>query len=319
MSRILITGGAGFIGSNLAAAFIDRGEEVVVLDNFASGLRSNLSDLESDLQIIEASICDLDALNQAFKGIDFVLHQAAIPSVPRSVEDPQTSHDVNSTGTLNVLMAARDAGVKRVVFAASSSAYGDSESLPKIETMPAAPKSPYAADKLHGEHLCRVFFENYGLETVALRYFNVFGRRQRPDSDYAAAIPKFITKLLAGESPIIFGDGLQSRDFTYIDNVVHANLLAMNAERAPGEVFNVGVGERIDLNTLIQTMREAIGCDVETIYAAERAGDVKHSLASIDKARDLMGYEPIVGLADGLATTISWYENQQGTVTEKEA
>lgn len=319
MSRILITGGAGFIGSNLAAAFVERGEDVIVFDDFSSGMRINLSDVQDRLQVVQASICDKDALSSAMEGVNYVFHQAAIPSVPRSVDDPVSSHDINSTGTLNVLLAARDANVRRLIYAASSSAYGDSETLPKIETMPVAPKSPYAADKLHSEHLCRVFYENYGLDTVALRYFNVFGPRQRPDSDYAAAIPKFITKLLANESPIVFGDGLQSRDFTYIDNVVHANLLAMTAERAAGEVFNVGVGDRIDLNTLIQTIREVIGCEAETEYAPERAGDVKHSLASIDKARDLLGFEPVVSLAEGLQRTISWYKEKQQEVTEKEA
>ena len=319
MSRILITGGAGFIGSNLAAVFVDRGEDVVVFDNFSSGLRSNLHDVQNRLEIVESSICDTSALKAAMEGVSYVFHQAAIPSVPRSVDQPVASHDVNSTGTLNVLMAAREAGVKRVVYAASSSAYGDSETLPKIETMPTAPKSPYAADKLHSEHLCRVFFENYGLETVALRYFNVFGPRQRPDSDYAAAIPKFIVRLLANESPTVFGDGLQSRDFTYIDNVVHANLLAMTAERAAGEVLNVGVGEQINLNELIQSIRELTDSDAAIEYAPERVGDVKHSLASIDKARDLLGFEPVVGLSEGLRQTIDWYRTQQQEVTEKKA
>jgi len=246
-----------------------------------------------------------------------VLHQAAVPSVPRSLDDPVESHEANSLGTLNVLLAARDSSVRRVVYAASSSAYGDSEVLPKVETMPTMPRSPYAADKLHGENLCRVFHLGYGLETVALRYFNVFGPRQAPESDYAAAIPRFITRMLEGAKPIVYGDGTQSRDFTYIDNVVYANIRAMESAKAVGETFNVGVGERITLNELIEAIAEIMGVEAKVEYQATRKGDVMHSLASIEKAGDLMGYEPGVGLRDGLSRTIEWYrENRTDAVTK---
>ena len=308
--RIMVTGGAGFIGSSLSRALLERGDEVVVFDNFASGKRENLEEIAGDIEIVEGDIRDADALGAAMKGVDHVLHQAAIPSVPRSVDDPVTSHDVNSRGTFNVLFAAKEAGVKRVVYAASSSAYGGSEVLPKIETMQPAPKSPYAADKLHGELLCQVFDHAYGLETVALRYFNVFGPRQSPKSDYAAAIPRFVTRLLAGEKPIVYGNGEQSRDFTHIDNVVKANLLAMKAEGASGGVYNVGIGERITINRLIEAIAEILGVPSEIDYQPSRAGDVMHSLAAIDLAREKLGYEPDVSLEEGLRRTISWYSDR---------
>ena len=308
-TRVLVTGGAGFIGCNLVRALLARGDAVVCFDDFSSGLRSNLRGLDGDLAVVEGNLIDRDALDRAMKGATYVLHEAAVPSVPRSMEDPITSHDANSRGTLNVLMAARDAGVRRVVYAASSSAYGDTEVLPKVETMPTRPLSPYAADKLHGEHLCQVFASGFGLETVALRYFNVFGPRQRPDSDYAAAIPRFVNRLLAGEKPTVYGDGTQSRDFTFIDNVVDLNLRALTAEGVSGEVFNAGIGERIDLNTLIATVAEILGVEAEIDYAPTRAGDVKHSLAAIDKARRLLGYEPVADLRTGLESTIEWYRS----------
>jgi UDP-N-acetylglucosamine/UDP-N-acetyl-alpha-D-glucosaminouronate 4-epimerase len=307
MTKVLITGGAGFIGSNLAAALLERGDSVTVFDDFSSGRRENLAGLEGDLAIVEGDIRDQAAIAAAIEGHDYVLHQAAVPSVPRSMDDPITSHDVNSRGTLNVLLGARDGGVKRVVFAASSSAYGDSETLPKIETMPHQPKSPYAADKVHGEHLCRVFHTGYGLETVALRYFNIFGPRQSPESDYAAAIPRFVTALLDGRKPTVYGDGEQSRDFTFVANAIEANLRAMTAEKAPGQVFNVGIGERITVNALIATIAKVLGRDHAIDYLPERRGDVKHSLASIDKARELLGYVPVVNLEEGLRRTIDWY------------
>ncbi|MCB9833747.1 MAG: SDR family oxidoreductase [Planctomycetes bacterium] len=307
MARILITGGAGFIGSNLADALQARGDEVVVYDDFSSGRRENLAHLEGKIRVVVGDVKELDDLRAAIAGCDYVLHQAAVPSVPRSMEDPLGSHEANSRGTLNVLLAARDAGVKRVVFAASSSAYGESPTLPKIETMLPAPKSPYAADKLHGEHLCQVFHTGYGLETVALRYFNVFGPRQNPNSDYAAAIPRFVTRILDDQSPIVFGDGEQSRDFTHIDNVVQANLKAMAAPGAPGRVFNVGIGARITVNELIRTIGEILGKSVTIDYQPARVGDVLHSLASIDLARQHLGYEPTVDLAEGLRRTIDWY------------
>ncbi|MEE9393059.1 MAG: SDR family oxidoreductase [Planctomycetota bacterium] len=310
MSRILITGGAGFIGSNLARALIERGDDVTIFDDFSSGRRSNLDAIADRLEIVVGDLRDLDQMQEVSEGQDYILHQGAVPSVPRSMDDPVTSHDVNSRGTLNVLLAARDQKVKRVVMAASSSAYGDSETLPKIESMPTVPKSPYAADKVYGEHLARIFFDGYGLETVALRYFNVFGPYQSPESDYAAAIPRFVTKLLAGERPLVYGDGEQSRDFTHIDNVVQANLLAMVADKAPGRFMNIGIGERITINDVIHTIAEIIGAKVDIDYQPDRVGDVKHSLASIDRARDLLGYEPKVGLAEGLERTISWYRKE---------
>ncbi len=307
MAKILITGGAGFIGSNLVRAFLESGDDVSVLDNFSSGRQENLEGLEESIRVFEADITRLDGIRSAFDGVEYVFHEAAVPSVPRSMEDPELSHDANSRGTLNVLIAARDAGVKRVIYAASSSAYGESPTLPKIETMSPAPKSPYAADKLHGEYLCQVFNSGFGLETVALRYFNVFGPRQAPDSDYAAAIPKFITRILGGLSPIVYGDGEQSRDFTHIDNVVAANVAAMTSAEAPGEVFNVGIGERITINALIQTIADVLERPVTIDYQPPRKGDVLHSLASIEKAGELLGYEPKVDLRRGLERTIAWY------------
>ena len=307
MTRILVTGGAGFIGSNLCHALVARGDEVWVFDNFSSGRRANLAGIEDRVKIIDADIRDAGAISRATAGVDFVLHQAAVPSVPRSMEDPRASHEANALGTLNVLLAARDARVKRVVFAASSSAYGDSETLPKIETMIPRPKSPYAADKIYGEHLCQVFHSGYGLETVCLRYFNIFGPRQRPDSDYAAAVPRFITKLLSGQRPLVYGDGEQSRDFTYVENAVHANLLAMTAPKAAGAVVNIGIGERITLNALIGTVAEILGVPSNIEYAPERAGDVRHSLAAIEKAREVLGYTPVIALDEGLRRTIAWY------------
>ncbi len=313
MAKILITGGAGFIGSNLANALVLRGDEVVVYDNFSSGKRQNLAEIADKITIIEADICDPQALKAAFVDVEYVLHEAAVPSVPRSMDDPVGSHEANSRGTLNVLIAARDAGVKRLVFAASSSAYGESPTLPKIESMLPAPKSPYAADKLHSEHLLQVFASGFGLETVALRYFNVFGPRQSPESDYAAAIPKFITRLLASERPTVYGDGEQSRDFTHIDNVIDANICAMKASDASGMVFNCGIGERITVNQLIHTIAEVLGCEANIDYQPPRKGDVLHSLASIELAREVLGYEPTVDLKEGLARTIAWYrKNMSG-------
>lgn len=312
MPKILVTGGAGFIGSNLVHALVARGDDVVVFDNFSSGRRENLAGLEKKIRIVEGDIRNFDALMQEFDGVDYVLHQAAVPSVPRSMDDPRSSHESNALGTFNVFLAARDRKVKRVVFAASSSAYGDSVTLPKIETMVPAPKSPYAVDKLYGENLASVFYTGYGLETVCLRYFNVFGPRQRPDSDYAAAIPRFVTRLLDGRRPIVYGDGEQSRDFTYIDNAIHANILAMTAPKAAGEVVNIGIGRRITLNELIRTVAEILGVPGDIEYQAPRAGDVRDSLASIDKAARVLGYRPVVDLKEGLEKTIDWYRAKSG-------
>lgn len=307
----LVTGGAGFIGSHICTALVERGARVRVLDNLLTGKRANLAHLADKIEFIEASITDEEATRRACEGVSIVFHQAAIPSVPRSVREPRLNHEANVNGTFNVLMAARDAGVKRVVYAASSSAYGETEELPKRETMLPAPLSPYAAAKLVGEYYCQVFTRVYGLETVALRYFNVFGPRQDPSSPYSGVISKFVTSLLNGEAPVIFGDGEQSRDFTYIDNVVDANLRAAEAPAAAGEVMNVAIGERITLNELLAELQQIIGTNLKAKYAETRAGDVRHSLADITKAQSLLGYTPLVGLADGLRRTVAWYRENQ--------
>lgn len=307
----LVTGGAGFIGSHIAEALVKRGERVSVLDNLMTGKRENLAHLAGQVEFIEADIRDAAATRQAMEGVNIVYHEAAIPSVPRSVAEPQLNHDANVNGTFNVLMAARDAGVKRVIFAASSSAYGDTEVLPKVETMLPNPLSPYAAAKLVGELYCQTFTRVYGLETVALRYFNVFGPRQDPTSPYSGVISKFVTALLNNEAPTIFGDGEQSRDFTYVANVVDANLRAAEAPKAAGQVMNLGIGERITLNQLFDELQKIIGTNLKPEYKETRAGDVRHSLADIARAEKLLGYRPLVGLAEGLKHTVDWYRENQ--------
>jgi nucleoside-diphosphate-sugar epimerase len=312
MARFLVTGGAGFIGSNLTEALRARGDSVVILDDFSTGKRGNLADLSGDATIIEGTITDLATCRRAVAGADYVLHQAALASVPRSVEDPLTTNAVNGTGTLNLLIAARDAGVKRFVYAASSAAYGNIQALWKSEDMPPDPLSPYAVQKLTGEMYCRVFHQLYGLETVALRYFNIFGPRQDPNSQYAAVIPKFITAFLAGEPPTIHGDGTQSRDFTHVDNVVHANLLACAAPReAVGQVYNTACGEQVSVKDLAYLIREILGSTVEAQYDEAQPGDVKHSLADLSKARRLLGYEPRVLFREGIRKTVAWYKTRQ--------
>ena len=306
--KILVTGGGGFIGSHLAANLASLGHEVRVIDNFATGRRSNVLALPADVELVEGDIQSYERVHNAVAGCEIVLHQAALPSVPRSVQDPLTSNATNVTGTLNTLLAARDAGVRRVVFASSSSVYGTNPSLPKREDMAALPISPYAVAKLACEGYCRSFGEVYGLETVSLRYFNVFGPRQDPRSQYAAVIPNFITALQAGEPPTIFGDGEQSRDFTFVDNVVEANVLAMGAQDVAGRVYNVACGERISLNQLYDELRGLIGRDVQPIHADPRPGDVRHSLADVDRARRDLGYEPRVGLREGLSRSIEYFE-----------
>jgi nucleoside-diphosphate-sugar epimerase len=301
---VLVTGGGGFIGSHLAARLASVGHHVRILDNFATGRRSNVVGLDADVDLIEGDIQSYERVHNAIAGCDLVFHQAALPSVPRSVADPLTSNATNVIGTLNVLLAARDAGVRRVVFASSSSVYGTADELPKREEMVPLPVSPYAVAKLACEGYCRSFGEVYGLETVALRYFNVFGPRQDPRSQYAAVVPNFITSLLTGQRPTIFGDGEQSRDFTYVENVVQANLLAMEADVAPGRVYNVACGERVTLNQLVGVLRELVGGDVEPVYAAPRAGDVRHSLADLTASRRDLGYEPTVDLREGLRRSV---------------
>ncbi len=308
--KALVTGGAGFIGSHLVSRLAGEGHDVRVLDNFSTGSRSNLSDLPADLDLIEGDIQSYERAHNAVQGCEFVFHQAALPSVPRSIQDPLTSTAVNVTGTLNLLLAARDSGVRRVVYASSSSIYGADRTLPKREDRALMPISPYAVAKLASEGYCRSFSEVYGLETVAIRYFNVFGPRQDPLSQYAAVIPRFITALLAGEAPIVYGDGEQSRDFTYVDNVVEANLLAAVAEGASGKAFNVACGERISLNRLLDELRSIIGTEVEPNYLEGRPGDVKHSLADISRARDQLGYEPLVKLDEGLRRTVEYLRDR---------
>jgi nucleoside-diphosphate-sugar epimerase len=305
MPTALITGVAGFIGSSLAEALLDRGYTVRGIDNFETGQQINLDSLSDrpEFSFTEADIRDAGAVSDAVAGVDYVFHQAAVPSVPRSVEDPVTSTDANCTGTATVLNEARNADVDTVVVASSSSVYGSSEELPKVETMPDQPESPYALSKYYTEKLALQFSELYEIDTVALRYFNIFGPRQDPEGEYAAVIPKFIDLMLAGERPVIYGDGEQSRDFTYIDNAVQANILAAEGE-VTGEAFNVGTGGRVTVNELVASLNELLGTDIEPIYDDPRPGDVPHSHADISKAERLLGYEPAVGFDDGLQQTI---------------
>ncbi len=311
----VVTGAAGFVGSHIAERLLRDGQRVKVIDNLLTGKRENLDALRSlngDLSVAAGSITDLEALQSLFRGVDYVLHQAALPSVPRSLDDPLETHRHCVDGTLNTLVAARDNQVKRVVYAASSSAYGDQASALKVESLSPAPVSPYGAAKLAGENYCAAFTRAYGLETVALRYFNVFGPRQDPHSTYAAVIPRFITRMLAGRSPVIYGDGGHSRDFTYIDNVVHGNLLACGAPGAVGQVINLATGGRVTLNELAATLNDIMDADYEPIYAAERPGDIRHSQADLTKAKALLGYEPVVEFAAGLRRTVAWYRKTKG-------
>ena len=312
MAVYLITGIAGFIGSSLARKLLQRGEQVRGVDNFSTGKGENLAQILGQIEFHEADILDLDAMKLACAGVDYVLHQAAIPSVPKSVLDPIASNRANVDGTVNVLVAARDAGVKRVIYAASSSVYGDTPTLPKHERMTPDPISPYAVAKLASERYMISFYRCYGLETVSLRYFNIFGPRQDPSSPYSGVLAKFITQMLAGQQPTIFGDGEQSRDFTYIDNAVEANLLACKApaRQVAGKVFNVATGRRVTLNETFKLLRTLISYSGSPIYAAERSGDIKHSLADISAAEELLGYRPRVSFEEGLRLTVDWYRSQ---------
>ncbi len=306
MTTFLVTGGAGFIGSTLAEALLRQGDTVRILDDFSSGRRSNIESLKGKLDVIEGTVVDPATVKRAMQGVEIVFHEAAIPSVPRSVDNPQASMMANVMGTTVVLDVARQSGVKRVVFAASSSAYGDTPTLPKIETMTPQPKSPYAISKLAGEQLLTAFASLYGLETVSLRYFNVFGPRQDPTSQYAAVIPNFVTAALTGKKPTVFGDGEQTRDFCFIENVVRANMQAATTpKKLKGEVVNIACAERISLNQLLAMIGEETRTKVEAIYAPSRAGDVRDSLASIDAAHALFGYEPKIKVREGLAKTIA--------------
>jgi UDP-N-acetylglucosamine 4-epimerase len=314
---ILVTGGAGFIGSNLCEALLEKGNKVVCLDNFATGKRENLEQLlkDSNFTLIEGDIRKLENCLKATKDVDYVLHQAALGSVPRSIKDPITSNDVNVSGFLNMLIASRDNGVKRFVFAASSSTYGDSESMPKVEDIIGKPLSPYAITKYVNELYADIFSKTYGLETIGLRYFNVFGRKQDPNGAYAAVIPKFVSQLMKGESPVINGDGNYSRDFTYIDNVIQANLLSLvtSNEKAINTVYNVAYGDRNTLNDLMGYLKEYLSefdskiSQVEVIYGPNRAGDIPHSHASLDKAKENLNYNPQFSLQQGLKEAVNWY------------
>lgn len=316
MAIYLVTGGAGFIGSHIVDELVRLGESVRVLDNLSTGKRENLGNIIERIEFIEGDICDLETVRTAVRGVDYVLHQAALPSVPRSIVDPMTSHDVNATGTLNVLIAARDSQVRRVVYASSSSVYGNNPTLPKHEEMPTNPLSPYAVSKLAGENYCRVFYQVYGLPTVVLRYFNVFGPRQDPTSQYSAVIPKFITMLLRGEQPTIYGDGTQSRDFTFVTNVVYANLLACECKEANGQVFNIACGQRYTLLDLCDRLNQLTGATIAPRFSAQRRGDIIHSLADIGRARTILGYEPLVDWHTGLARTVDWYRQSMNLAHE---
>jgi len=307
--RYLVTGGAGFIGSNIVAELVKRRETVRVFDDLSTGKKENLTDVLKTIEFVHGDIRNAAALSEAMRGVDVVLHQAALPSVPRSVRDPLSSHEVNATGTLNLLLAAREAGVRRVVNASSSSVYGDSPALPKHEGMATNPLSPYAVSKLAAERYCSVFARLYGMETVSLRYFNVFGPRQDPQSQYAAVIPKFITSMLNKKEPTIFGDGEQSRDFTYVANVVEANLLAATATFEYGHAVNCSCGQRITLNELVGRINGLVNTSLSARHDEERAGDIKHSLGSIEMAKKLFGYEASVSFDEGLKKTISWYQH----------
>lgn len=307
--RILVTGGVGFIGSNICRVLVRREAEVLVLDNFSTGKEENLAGVCNQVEIIKEDITDLKMVRKVVQNVDYILHQAALPSVPRSVKDPLSSNQANVVGTLNILLAARDAGVKRVIYASSSSVYGDSPLLPKKEDMNPAPLSPYAVSKLSGEYYCQVFYSVYGLETVILRYFNVFGPHQDPTSLYAAVIPKFIQAMLKGEAPTIYGDGEQSRDFTYVDNVVQANILALETKDASGRIFNIACGERTKVSDLVNSLNKILGQKIEPLFASPRPGDVKHSVASISLAKEVLGYQPQISIEEGLEKTVEWHKN----------
>lgn len=312
MAHFLITGGAGFIGSHLVHALIARGDQVRVLDNFETGLRKNLEPVRDRIELHEANLADADAVRAACEGVDYIFHEGALPSVPRSVKEPRPSHEINIDGTFNVLEGARLAGVKRIVYAASSSAYGNQPGFPRVETMAPQPLSPYAVQKLTGELYMQTYWRVYGLETVCLRYFNIFGARQVPDSPYSGVMARFALMMMRGERPTIFGDGEQGRDFTHIDNVVQANLLAMQApkERVAGGVFNIACGERHTLNETYALLATLTGFPHPPIYGPEREGDVRDSLADITAATEALGYVPKVGFEEGLRRTVAWYREE---------
>jgi len=312
MAKVLVTGGAGFIGSALVHRFMERGDQVRVLDNFSTGFRQNLADVQDRVEILEGDVAEMATAEAAVRDVEWVVHEAAIPSVQRSVEDPVGSNHANITGTLNMLVAARATGkVRRFVYASSSSAYGDSEALPKVETMRENPISPYALTKFASEKYCVVFHKIYGLPTVSLRYFNIFGPRQNPNSPYSAVISRFINYALDGKPLPINGDGEQSRDFTFVENVVSANVLACTAEGVAGQVFNIGTGGRHTLNDMVRLLATLVGHELNPVYGPARTGDVRHSLADIGHARRLLGYEPKVKFEEGLRQTFEWYRKNR--------
>ncbi|MGE3182512.1 MAG: SDR family oxidoreductase [Phycisphaerae bacterium] len=307
MKNCLVTGGAGFVGGHVVRGLLQRGQNVRVLDNLSTGKAQNLDDVRSDIEFIAGDICDPQTCADAMKGIDTVFHLAARASVPRSIEFPVETNQANVTGTINLLLAARDEGCSRFVYSASSSAYGDTPTLPKIETMTPNPLSPYAVSKLAAEHYCHAFANVYGMQTISLRYFNVFGPRQDPNSAYAAVIPAFVTRMVRGEQPVIYGDGEQTRDFCFVDNVVAANLQAATTEGVSGEVVNIGCGERTSLNSIVHEINRHLGTRLAPMYQPGRPGDVRDSLASIDAAKRIIGYTPQVFFAEGLERSIAWY------------
>jgi len=302
--KTLVTGGAGFIGSHLVRALLERGDQVVVLDNFSSGRRSNLDELAGEIELVEGDLRSYERVHAAMDGVELVFHEGALPSVPRSVQDPLTTNEVNVSGTLNVLLAARDEAVRRVVFASSSSVYGDADGFPRDEAQRPQPLSPYGVAKLAAESYCRAFWQVYGLETVSLRYFNVFGPRQDPHSQYAAVVPRFIARSLEGKPSVIYGDGNQSRDFTYVGNVVAGNLLAASAPKVAGEVLNVATGGSLTVNELSAAIQQTLGVEIESVYEPARVGEIEHSAADISRATRLLGYEPVQSVEEGIATTI---------------
>ena len=310
MAAYLVTGGAGFIGSHLAETLVRRGEAVRVLDNLSTGKKENMAAFAGRVEFIEADIRDLDACRRSVRGVDHVLHQAALASVPGSIADPLSTNAVNVTGTLNLLIAARDAGVRSFVLASTSAVYGDAPSLPKVEGEEGRPLSPYAISKLVGENYAQAFHALHGMKTVALRYFNVFGPRQDPKSEYAAVIPQFITKVLNGESPTIYGDGEQSRDFIHVKSVVEANIMAAESSTIGGEVFNIASGTGLSVNALLTALNRILDAAIKPVHGAPRPGDVRHSVADIGKARRLLGFEPRPSFPEGLAETISWYRER---------
>ncbi|NUM37428.1 MAG: SDR family oxidoreductase [Candidatus Brocadiae bacterium] len=307
MTEYLVTGGAGFIGSHLVEHLLSQGKSVSVLDNLSTGKMQNLEPFLDKIVFYQGDICNEALLDRALEGVRIVFHEAALSSVPRSVKDPMASHLANSEGTLKLLLHAKEKGVKRVIYAGSSSAYGDSEELPKVETMIPKPLSPYASSKLAAEHYCQIFANIYGLETVTLRYFNVFGPRQDAQSEYSAVIPKFVSALQENKKPVIFGDGEQTRDFNYITNVVDANMLASEANGVSGKVFNIAGGKRISLNELLAFIQKIMQTSIQPHYDAPRIGDIRHSLADIDLAKKLLKYEPCVDVFEGLQKTVSWF------------